>query len=36
MLLGDRYRQRAEEVAAVVRQEGGADAAAAAVEAVLR
>jgi UDP:flavonoid glycosyltransferase YjiC (YdhE family) len=35
LLLDARYRQRAEEVAAVVRQEGGADAAAAAVEKLL-
>ncbi len=32
LLLDARYRQRAEEVAAIVRQEGGADAAAAAIE----
>jgi UDP:flavonoid glycosyltransferase YjiC (YdhE family) len=35
LLLDARYRQRAEEVAAVVRQEGGADAAAAAIETLL-
>ncbi len=35
LLLDARYRQRAEEVAAVVRQEGGADAAAAAIEKLL-
>ena len=35
LLQGARYRQRAEEVAAVVRQEGGADAAAAAIEKLL-
>jgi rhamnosyltransferase subunit B len=36
MLLDAHYRKRAEEVAAVVRQEGGADAAAAAIETLLR
>ena len=36
LLLDTRYRQRAEEVAGVVRQEGGADAAAAAIETLLR
>jgi len=36
LLLDAPYRQRAEEVAAVVRQEGGADAAAAAIEQLLR
>ena len=35
LLQGARYRRRAEEVAAVVRQEGGADAAAAAIEKLL-
>ena len=35
LLLDARYRQRAEEVAAVVRQEGGADAAADAIEKLL-
>ncbi len=35
LLLDARYRRRAEEVAAIVRQEGGADAAAAAVEKLL-
>ena len=35
LLLDARYRQRAEEVAAIVRQEGGADAAAAAIEKAL-
>jgi rhamnosyltransferase subunit B len=36
LLLDARYRQRAEEVAAVVRQEGGAESAASAIESLLR
>jgi UDP:flavonoid glycosyltransferase YjiC (YdhE family) len=36
LLLDTPYRQRAEETAAIVRAEGGADAAAAAIEQLLR